>query len=210
MANQLAFLVDTTRCIGCRTCEIACKDEHSLSVGPRLRYVRDYAGGAWENDAASPGLAIPRGVFSYYVSISCNHCANPACVKACPTGAMGKNNETGVVLNDKEKCIGCSSCIQACPYGAPQLVEEESLTHKCDFCTEIRAMGMAPACVEACPMRALSWGEYEDLVSQYGSASDIMPLPSSEETGPSVVIIPHKDARYNEGEGYSVSLCIEN
>lgn len=208
MSKQMAFYVDSSVCVGCRTCEIACKDENNLSVGPRLRYVRDQMGGSWKVDEKDPTVIRQDApVFSYHVSISCNHCASPACVAICPTGSMKKDPETGIVANDHETCIGCGSCGTACPYKAPQLVDEEKLTYKCDFCRELLDKGMAPACVETCPMRALDYGDYDELVQKYGDLCDIAPLPSSEQTAPALVIKPHRDAN-SSVSGYSTSLYV--
>ncbi|MDR2715171.1 MAG: 4Fe-4S dicluster domain-containing protein [Coriobacteriaceae bacterium] len=196
MSKQMAFYVDTSVCVGCKTCEIACKDEKNLSVGPRPRYVRALMGGSWKADEKNPTVLrqdIP--VFSYHVSISCNHCANPFCVAVCPAGSMQKDEETGIVSNDHETCIGCESCYAACPYKAPQLVVEDNLVYKCDFCRELLDMGMAPACVETCPMRALSYGDYDELVKKYGDIRDIEPLPDSSQTLPSLVLKPHPDIK---------------
>lgn len=208
MAQQMAFYIDSSSCVGCRTCEIACKDKQDLTVGSRPRYVRDFAGGAWLVDPENPTIIRPEGVFSYNVSVSCNHCASPACAGMCPTGAMQKDEETGIVWNDHEKCIGCGSCAKACPYAAPQLNEEEKVVYKCDFCRDLLAEGSAPACVETCPMRALDFGEYTDLIAEHGESRDVAPLPNSSETSPSIVVKLHPDAKTNEAEGYRTSLYV--
>lgn len=208
MSKQLAFYFNSDVCVGCRTCEIACKDEQNLSVGPRPRYVRELMGGSWKIDEKDPTVIRQDSpVFSYHLSISCNHCENPACVNICPTGSMQKDEETGIVANDHETCIGCGSCGIACPYKAPQLVEEEMLTYKCDFCRDLQDMGMAPACVETCPMRALDYGEYDELVQKYGDIRDVAPLPDSSETLPSLVITPHRDVSQGT-QAYSTSLYV--
>lgn len=205
MAAQLGFYIDSSSCVGCKTCEISCKDKNSLSVGPRPRYVREIHGGSWVADENDPTLMRPEGVFSYNVSVSCNHCANPACVANCPTGAMQKNEENGVVWSDPEVCIKCGTCAQVCPYGAPQVDEAADNIIKCDLCQDLLANGEPPACVEACPMRALEVGEYEELVAKYGDVRDVVPLPDSSETLPSIVIKLHADAAKG-ANGYSVTL----
>lgn len=208
MANQMAFHIDSSSCVGCRTCEIACKDKQNLTVGPRPRYVREFAGGSWVADEASQNTYRQEGVFSYNVSISCNHCSNPACIAVCPSGAMKKDEETGIVWSDHEVCIGCGSCAQACPYHAPQLDTEDKLVYKCDFCRDLLSANEVPACVETCPMRALDFGEYDELVAKYGSTRDIAPLPSSSETSPNIVITLHTDAKVDTSEGYTTSLYV--
>lgn len=207
--TQMGFFIDSSVCVGCKTCEIACKDEHGLSVGPRPRYVREFHGGSWERDASDPTLVRQHGVFSYNVSMSCNHCENPACVANCPQEAMTKDAETGIVSSDPEKCINCGTCAMVCPYGAPQVEAGAEHIHKCDFCKGLIAEGKAPACVETCPMRALDYGEYSELVAKYGDVRDVAPLPDSAETNPSIVIKPHRDAKFKDSEGYSVTLYPE-
>ena len=126
----------------------------------------------------------------YSTSVSCNHCASPACVANCPTGAMYKDEETGVVLHDDEMCIGCETCVGACPYGEPVYMEDEGIVRKCDACYLLREKGESPACVAACPMRCLDFGDLEELKAKYGEnlVSDVNGLPDSSETTPSLLI----------------------
>ena len=122
MTKQYGFVVDVSRCTGCRTCAVACKDAHNLPVGLNLRRVLEEASGSWRQDRMTG--AWHQDVRAWYVSIACNHCENPACVKVCPTKAHYKRAEDGLVVIDRDKCIGCGMCAQACPYGAPQLDEK--------------------------------------------------------------------------------------
>ncbi|EKL04714.1 4Fe-4S binding domain protein, partial [Vibrio cholerae HC-17A1] len=115
MSTQYGFYIDSSRCTGCKTCELACKDFKNLSPEVNFRRIYEYAGGDWtEQDGV-----YTQNVFAYYLSISCNHCDDPACVKVCPSGAMHKREDGFVVVNE-EVCIGCRYCHMACPYGAPQ------------------------------------------------------------------------------------------
>ena len=183
--SQYGFYIDLVKCTGCKTCVIACKDAHSLSVGTNYRKVIEFVEGNWKKDANGAWVQDVRG---YYVPIACNECANPACVKVCPTKAHFKRESDGIVLIDEKKCIGCGACAKACPYGAPVLNETAHKMHKCDACVDRLAQGLLPICVEACPQRAIEFGEISELRKKYGENADIAPLPSSNTTKPSLVI----------------------
>jgi len=175
---SLGFYFDGSRCVGCKACQIACKDLHDLqTAGPRTRRVSSYETGSYPN----PGL--------FHTSISCNHCESPACVANCPTGAMFKS-EDGTVQHDDEKCIGCKTCVNSCPYEAPQYDEVESLIVKCDSCKPLREAGISPVCVAACAMRALDFGEIDDLKGKYGSdLTDELPcMAAADATSPNLVM----------------------
>ena len=111
-----------------------------------FRKVHEYAGGNWKQ-AADGSWA--QDVFGYYVSLGCNHCSDPACVKVCPTKAHHKRAEDGLVVIDATKCIGCGLCAQACPYHAPVLDETAHKMRKCDACLDRLQRGLQPICVEA-------------------------------------------------------------
>lgn len=190
--TQYAFFHDCDACIGCKGCVIACKDKNDLDLGQKFRRVVDFAGGSWEVD--EDGICRQSGAFVYSVSFSCMHCENPACVTVCPTGAMQKDPETGVVFVDESKCIGCGSCAMACPYGAPFVDREKGYSRKCDMCRDLLAEGENPACVDACQMRCLKVGPLEELRAEHGDISAVSPLPTAEAagTGPSVVFHPSR------------------
>ena len=100
------------------------------------------------------------------MTVSCNHCESPACVANCPTGAMEKDDETGIVSVDKEVCIGCGTCANTCPYGAPVIDKEAAVSTKCDLCADRLADGELPACVNACPVKVLTHGDLAELDKQ--------------------------------------------
>ena len=144
--GQKAFYFDMSRCVGCHACQVACRDRNALyNVGEIFRKVDSYEGGKFPKP------------WVYFLSIACNHCAKPACVANCPTGAMYKDPDTGLVLHDDELCIGCGTCVQACPYHEPILMEKEGKTvsAKCDGCYALVKEGKNPVCVDACNMRVL-------------------------------------------------------
>lgn len=127
--TQHAFYFDNSRCTGCRTCEMACKDYRDLACDIRYRKVYDYEGGT---TALAEDGTVVSSCFVYHLSVSCNHCDDPACAKVCPTGAMHKDAETGLVSVDEGKCIGCGYCHMACPYNSPVVDREVGHSVKCD------------------------------------------------------------------------------
>ena len=195
MAKQLAFYFNSDACTGCKACAIACKDRSDLPVGINWRRVYLYEGGNWlPGQRNIHGLVKPNNVYAYAVSISCMHCEDPLCVKGCPTGGMYKRDD-GVVMIDEEKCIGCRYCNWACPYGATQFDEETGVMTKCDFCANLIDQGKNPVCVDACVMRALEFGELDELRKKYGKEAEIAPLPTADVTSPSFVVTPHRHAQ---------------
>lgn len=184
------FYFDQSACNGCKACQISCKDKHDLPVGVNWRRVVEYAGGTWQLD----GDTVTPNVFTYYTSISCNHCEDPICVQVCPTTAMTQR-EDGTVFVDETKCVGCRYCEWACPYSAPQFNASTGHMSKCDLCADYREQDQDPACVAACPTRALDWGPIDELREKYGDKANIEPLPDPAITKPRLVVRPHRDAQ---------------
>lgn len=199
MAKQLAFYFDASSCVDCKACQIACQDKNNLPPAMTWRRVFQYSGGNWIKDNSAEGLYRPNNVFSYSVSSACMHCENPLCMDVCPAAAITKRDD-GVVLIDQNKCIGCRYCEWVCPYGAPVFDQTKGVMSKCTFCEDLLAQGENPACVDACVMRAIDFGELDELRAKYGDVNAIEPLPVAEITHPSVVITPHKHAQMS-GEG---------
>lgn len=189
--TQYAFYLDTTRCTGCKTCELACKDYKDLDQNFAYRKVFDYEGGSWKDGGDGTYTC---DVFCYHISMSCNHCDDPACAKVCPTGAMHKDSETGLVTVDADKCIGCGYCHMACPYNAPKVDREKGHSVKCDGCADRVAQGLNPICVDACPLRALQFGTVEEM-SKLGDQANIAPLPESGYTNPNFFLKANSDAK---------------
>lgn len=188
--KDYGFFFDQELCTGCKACQIACKDKHDLPLGVNWRRVVEYSGGSWQQD----GDTFQPNIFTYYVSIACNHCANPVCMQVCPTTAMTRRDD-GTLYVDENKCVGCRYCEWACPYSAPQFNAETGHMSKCDLCYDYRSTGQDPACVSACPSRALDWGPIEELKRAHGNANGIAPLPDPSITKPHLVIKPHRHAQ---------------
>ena len=149
--EQWGFVHNNVDCIGCRACEIACKDKNGLPPGPRFRRVQYVEGGTFPD------------VYAYKINMSCNHCAEPACLPTCPTGAIFKRKDNGVVDIDSTLCIGCRRCEAACPFGAPQYNPENNTVVKCNMCIDELDAGRRPYCVMACMMRVLDVGPIDKI-----------------------------------------------
>lgn len=129
-------------CMGCHACEVACKQEHMLGVGPRLVRIIENA--------------------PDFVPVYCHHCANAPCKKSCPVDAIYRN-EKGIVLIDADLCIGCKECMEACPFGAMQFNDDAEVAIKCDLCIQRLENGEAPACSQACATQCILWGDTGQL-----------------------------------------------
>jgi len=163
-------LVDTTVCIGCRKCEWACKTSHHLEAGN----IEEYQAGEIFNKSRRPSIdsytvvnkISPSSEESDTIKLQCMHCEYPACVSACIVGAFTKQ-PNGAVTWDTNKCIGCRYCMVACPFQVPAFEYHKALDPKivkCDFCYDRQKEGKLPACVEICPVEALTFGTREEIL----------------------------------------------
>ena len=203
MPKQLGWSFDSSACIDCKACQIACQDKNDLGAEIRWRRVLQYGGGSWVKQG---NIMVPNDIFTYAVSFACMHCQEPICATVCPAAAISKRDD-GVVLIDDNKCIGCRYCEWACPYGAVHFNTVQGVMTKCNFCYDLLAQGQNPACVDACVTRAITFGELTDLQALNGSLDAVEPLPSGEYTKPSFVIKPHPHAQVSgKGTGKILNL----
>ena len=190
---QLGFVHNNVDCIGCRACEIACKDKNGLAPGPRFRRVMYVEGGTFPE------------VYAFKLNMSCNHCAEPACLPTCPTGAIFKRKKDGIVDIDSTLCIGCRRCEAACPYGAPQFIPEQNIVSKCNMCVDEIDAGRKPYCVMACMMRVLDIGPIDKLLAgewvtkamgkNEKAVRAVKNFADPELTKPSIAFIPHSKGK---------------
>jgi formate dehydrogenase iron-sulfur subunit len=154
MNSTKAMLIDLTMCIGCNSCQDACKKINGLPEGEEKQL----------SATAYTALNEYNGV---YVRRMCQHCLEPTCASVCPVGAFTKTAE-GPVLYDESKCIGCRYCMQACPFQVPryQWSSNYPRVEKCRFCTDRLAAGLPTACSEACPTGATKFGDREELIRE--------------------------------------------
>lgn len=202
--TEYGFLIDLEKCVGCHGCSVACKQANGTPQGvTRSRVERSYEG----------SYPKPKRIIT---PMLCMLCGNPACVEVCPTGASSIREEDGIVVINKEECIGCKSCIEACPYGARYHIEEiagyygelneyeaykyekagmiANTVDKCDFCIGHSADGTPnPVCVQACMAEARVFGpldEIKKMAEERGGA----PLNADSGTDPRVYYLPVVEA----------------
>ncbi len=159
--RQVGVLVDVTRCTGCNKCVDACVDANQLGASDFMiqQSPDGLSARRWSSIVESPEGGE-------YVRKFCRHCLEPACVSACPVGAMYRTSE-GVVLYDSQKCMGCRYCMMACPFGIPRYEWDSPtpLVQKCTLCYARLEQGKLPACVDTCPEGVLTFGERSELLA---------------------------------------------
>ena len=170
--KQSGIYFDESRCVDCRTCETACKSARNVEPGVRLIRVTEN----WKGN-------YPDVTLSFF-TLSCMHCAKPSCAEACPTGAISKRAEDGIMIVDSSKCNGCRECLAACPFGVPQFGKDGKL-QLCDLCL---STGREPACALSCPAEALFIGNLDDLQkTARDKGKSIRKLDGK--TNPSIIIV---------------------
>ena len=150
---RYGFVIDQTRCIGCHACTVACKEENRVPLGAFRTWVKYVEKGEFPNTRR------------HFAVLRCNHCDNAPCVTICPTVALYRRAD-GIVDFDRDRCIGCKSCMQACPYDALYIDPDTNTAAKCHFCAHRVERGLEPACVIVCPERAILTGDLDDPDSE--------------------------------------------
>lgn len=145
-SKRYALAVDSRKCINCKACSVACRAENRVPPDKRRNWLNEEHRGEWPKPIAS------------FEPEQCHHCADPACVRVCPTGAS-RQRPDGVVVIDATDCVGCHYCILACPYEARFFREDEGVAEKCDFCAQRLERKQLPACVETCPSKVRTFGD---------------------------------------------------
>ena len=163
MSNEVHYgmVIDTEHCVGCQTCTISCKISNEVPGSAHWNHLESLDGDVLYQATG----AFPRTRLAFRPML-CNHCEDPACVKHCPTHAMRKDEETGLVLVDQDRCIACGYCTWTCPYGAPSMDDAHHVMSKCTFCKDRIAEGQKPFCAEACPANARVFGDLNDPESE--------------------------------------------
>lgn len=150
---RYGFIIDNRKCIGCHACTTACKAEHQVPVGVNRTWVKQVEKGEFPHT---------RRLFSV---MRCNHCTDAPCVEICPVEALFFRDD-GIVDFNKNRCIGCKSCMQACPYDALYIDPENHTAAKCNYCAHRVDIGLEPACVNVCPEHAIISGDMDDPTSE--------------------------------------------
>jgi len=166
--GQVAKLIDTTKCIGCKACQVACMEWNDL---------RDEIGtctGHYDNppDLSEHSWTLmrfaeyenPKGDLEWLIrKDGCMHCEDPGCLKACPSPGAIVQYANGIVDFQEENCIGCGYCITGCPFDVPRISKKDKKAYKCTLCSDRVAVGLEPACVKSCPTGAIVFGTKEDM-----------------------------------------------
>src|SRR3989442_15052817 len=147
--TKYAFVIDQRKCIGCHACTVACKAEHNVPIGVNRTWVKYIEKGEFPNTSR------------HFAVLRCNHCDKAPCIEICPTTSLFRRSD-GIVDFDSGRCIGCKSCMQACPYDALYIDPDSNTAAKCNFCAHRVESGLKPACEIVCPTQAIISGDLDD------------------------------------------------
>jgi Fe-S-cluster-containing dehydrogenase component/formate-dependent nitrite reductase membrane component NrfD len=184
---KYAFVIDQRKCIGCHACTVACKAEHDVPIGVYRTWVKYIERGEFPNTRR------------YFLVNRCNHCDDAPCVAICPTRALYKRPD-GIVDFDSSRCIGCKSCMQACPYDALYIDPNTHTAAKCNYCAHRTELGLEPACVVVCPERAIIAGDLHNPASEIARIAAREPVRTrkpEQGTGPNVYYLGADESAIN-------------
>jgi Fe-S-cluster-containing dehydrogenase component/formate-dependent nitrite reductase membrane component NrfD len=184
---KYAFVIDQRKCIGCHACTVACKAEHDVPIGVYRTWVKYIEKGEFPNTRR------------YFLVNRCNHCDDAPCVAICPTKALYKRPD-GIVDFDSSRCIGCKSCMQACPYDALYIDPNSHTAAKCNYCAHRIEVGMEPACVVVCPEQAIIAGDMhnpESEIARIIAREPVRVRKPEQGTGPNVYYVGAEEAAIN-------------
>lgn len=197
---QYGFVIDHESCIGCHACTVACKAENNVPVGNFRTWVKYTEVGEFPD------------IRRQFLVQRCNHCTDAPCVTICPVNALEKRKD-GIVDIDRDACIGCRACMQACPYDAIYLNEDLGAVEKCHFCAHRIEKNLEPACVVVCPVGAIIPGDFHDPTSRVSMLVNSKPMKmrrTEQRTGPNVRYIGVSDLALNPGQASRPSTYLSS
>ncbi len=168
--------IDTTKCIGCHACRVACQNQNGLTYDQEFNRIAERERGRY------PSLG------KEFVPLQCNHCENAPCQRVCPTGATYTTPE-GIVLVNPKTCVGCKYCVEACPYKMRMIDHHKGIVVKCVLCVDLVREGGIPACVSTCPTQVRIFGDLDDPdseISRFVAAHRAQPLRADLDTRPRI------------------------
>jgi Fe-S-cluster-containing dehydrogenase component/formate-dependent nitrite reductase membrane component NrfD len=185
--TKYAFVIDQRKCIGCHACTVACKAEHDVPIGVYRTWVKYIEKGEFPNSRR------------YFLVNRCNHCDDAPCIAICPTRALFKRKD-GIVDFDSSRCIGCKSCMQACPYDALYIDPYSHTAAKCNYCAHRTEVGIEPACVVVCPTHAIIAGDLhtpDSEIARIIAREPVRTRKPEQGTGPNVYYLGAEEAAIN-------------